>query len=134
MSHRHKAELSADALALLLEEPTSELGPIVRNDTAWDTKSADNRFEEGNNSTLGDADHRGSLRPLCEFVDGDEEEPIPADGPGEWSQDIHPHMANGQEGGIVCRAWAGVCICFAWNWHALQDFTNSAASWRAVSQ
>jgi hypothetical protein len=78
MSHRHKAELSVDALAILLEEPTSELGPVVRNDMAWDTKPADNRFEEGNGSTLGDADHRGSLRPLCEFVDGDEKEPVPA--------------------------------------------------------
>jgi hypothetical protein len=26
-----------------------------------------------------------------------------------------PHMANGQEGGMICRARAGVCICFAWN-------------------
>jgi hypothetical protein len=29
MSHRHKAELGADALAILLEEPTFELGPVV---------------------------------------------------------------------------------------------------------
>jgi hypothetical protein len=90
MSHRRKAELGADALAILLEESTSELGPVVRNDTAWDAKSADNRFEECNICTLGDANNRGSLRPLCEFVDGDEEEPVPTDGPGEWSQDIHP--------------------------------------------
>jgi hypothetical protein len=34
MSHRSKAELGADALAILLEEPTFELGPVVRNDTA----------------------------------------------------------------------------------------------------
>ena len=85
MSHRRKAELGADALAILLEEPTFELGPIVRNDTAWDPKSADNRLEESNNSTLGDVDHRGSLWPLCELVDGDEEETVPTDGPGEWS-------------------------------------------------
>jgi hypothetical protein len=32
MSHRRKAELGADALAILLEEPTFELGPVVRND------------------------------------------------------------------------------------------------------
>jgi hypothetical protein len=84
MSHKHKAELGADALAILLEAPTFELGPIVRNDTAWDPKSIDNRLEEGNNSTLGDTNHRGSLWPLCEFVDSDEEETIPADSPGEW--------------------------------------------------
>jgi hypothetical protein len=90
MSHRRKAELGADALAILLEEPTFELGPVVRNDMAWDPKSIDNRLEEGNNSTLGDTNHRGGLWPLCEFVDSDEEETVPTDSPGEWSQDIHP--------------------------------------------
>jgi hypothetical protein len=104
MSHRHKAELGVDALAILLEELTCKLGPVVRNDTAWDPESAYDRHEEGNNSTLGDADHRGGLRPLRELVDGDEEETVPANGPGEWSQDIHPHTANCQEGGIICRA------------------------------
>jgi hypothetical protein len=54
MSHKHKAELGADALAILLEEPTCKLGPIVRNDTASDPKSTDNRHEESNSSTLGD--------------------------------------------------------------------------------
>jgi hypothetical protein len=58
MSHRHKAELGADALAILLEEPTCKLGLVVRNDTAWDPKSIDNRPEESNSSTLGDIDHR----------------------------------------------------------------------------
>jgi hypothetical protein len=104
MRHRRKAELGADALAILLEETTFELGPVVHNDTAWDPKSTDNRPEESNSSTLGDTDHRGSLWPLCEFVDGDKEETVPTDSPGEWSQDIHPHTANGQEGGIICRA------------------------------
>jgi hypothetical protein len=32
MSHRRKAELGADALAILLEEPTCKLGSIVCND------------------------------------------------------------------------------------------------------
>jgi hypothetical protein len=104
MSHRRKAELGADVLAILLEELTFELGPVVRNDTAWDPKSADNQLEEGNGSTLGDTDHRGGLWPLCEFVDGDEEETVPTDSPGKCSQDIHPHTVNGQEGGIICRA------------------------------
>jgi hypothetical protein len=42
MSHRRKAELGADALAILLEEPTCKLGPVVCNDTAWDPKYTDN--------------------------------------------------------------------------------------------
>jgi hypothetical protein len=85
MSYRRKAELGANALAILLEEPTFELGPVVRNDTAWDPKSIDNRLEEGNNSTLGDTDHRGGLWPICEFVDSDKEETVPADSPGKGS-------------------------------------------------
>jgi hypothetical protein len=103
MSHRRKAKLGADALAILLEELTCKLGPVVRNDTALDPESTYNRLEESNNSTLGDIDHRGGLWPLCELVDGDEEKMVPADSPGEWSQDIHPHTANGHEGGIICR-------------------------------
>ena len=95
MSHRRKAELGANALAILLEEPTSELGPVVRNDTVWDPKSADNRLEEGNNNTLGDVDHRGSLWPLCELVDGDKEESVPADDPRNGPRISTPHTANG---------------------------------------
>jgi hypothetical protein len=90
MCHKRKAEQSADALSILLEEPTFELGPVVCNDTVGDPKSIDNRLEEGNNSILGDVDHRGSLWPLCELVDGDEEETALADNPGKWSQDVHP--------------------------------------------
>jgi hypothetical protein len=89
MSHKRKADLGADALAILLEEPTFELGPVVHNDTAWDPKSADNRLEEGNTSTLGDTDHRGGLWPLGEFVNSDEEETVPANSPRKWPQDIH---------------------------------------------
>jgi hypothetical protein len=90
MSHRRKAELGVDALAILLEEPTFELGPIVHNDMAWDPISTNNRLEEGNNSTLGDTDHRGGLWPLCEFVDSDKEETVPVDSPREWPRDIQP--------------------------------------------
>jgi hypothetical protein len=85
MSYRRKEELGDNALAILLEEPTCKLGPVVHNNTAWDPGSTDDRLEEGNNSTLGDADHRGGLRPFRELVDGDEEETVPADGPREWS-------------------------------------------------
>jgi hypothetical protein len=42
MSHKRKVELGADALAILLEEPTCKLGLVVRNDMAWDPKSTDN--------------------------------------------------------------------------------------------
>jgi hypothetical protein len=104
MSDRRKAELGADALTIFLEESTCKLGPVVCNDMTWDPESSNDRLEEGNSSTLGEANHRGGLRPLRELVDGEEEEPVPADDPGEWSQDIHPHTANGQEGGIICRA------------------------------
>jgi hypothetical protein len=104
MSHRRKAELGADAFAILLEELTFELGPVVRNDTAWDPKSTDNQHEECNSSTLGDTDHRGGLCPLCEFVDSDEEETVPTDSPGNGPRISTPHTANGQEGGIICRA------------------------------
>jgi hypothetical protein len=82
MIHRRKVESGADDLAILLEEPTCKLGPVVCNDTAWDPISTDNRPEESNSSTLGDIDHRGGLWPLCELVDGDEEETVPTDGPG----------------------------------------------------
>jgi hypothetical protein len=82
MSHRCKAELGADVLAILLEDLTCKLGPVVRNDTAWDPNSIDDRLEESDSNTLGDIDHRCGLWPLCELVDGDEEEPVPADGPG----------------------------------------------------
>jgi hypothetical protein len=104
MSHIRKPELGVDALVILLEEPTCKLGLVVRNDTAWDPKSTDNRPEESNRSTLGDIDHRGGLWPLCELVDGDEEESVPADGPGNGLRISTPHTVNGQEGGIICRA------------------------------
>jgi hypothetical protein len=35
MSYGRKAELGADVLAILLEDPTCKLGPVVRNDMAW---------------------------------------------------------------------------------------------------
>jgi hypothetical protein len=90
VGHGCKAELGADAFAVLLKVPTCKLGPVVCNDTTWDPKSTDDRFEEGDSSTLGDADHRGGFQPLGELVNGDKEVPVPADGPGKRSQDIHP--------------------------------------------
>jgi hypothetical protein len=90
VSHGCKAELGADALAIFLKDPTCKLGLVVCNDTTWDPKSTDDRLEEGDSSTLGDADHRGGLWPLGELVDGDKEVPVAADSPGKRSQDIHP--------------------------------------------
>jgi hypothetical protein len=60
-SHGREAELGANALAILLEDPTCKLGSVVRNDTAWDPKSTDDGLEEGDNNTLGDVDHRSGL-------------------------------------------------------------------------
>jgi hypothetical protein len=79
----------------------------------WDPKSADNRLEEGNNSTLGDVDHRGSLWSLCELVDGDEEETVPADGPGKWSQDIHPPYGEWPGGWnhLQSLSWCVYLLC-----------------------
>jgi hypothetical protein len=113
MSHGCIAELGADALAILLEEPTCKLGPIVRNDTAWDPKSTDNRPEESNSSTLGDVDHRGGLWPLGELVDGDEEVPVPVNGPGKWSQDIHPPYGEwpGGRNHLQSLSWCVYLLC-----------------------
>jgi hypothetical protein len=85
-----EAELGDDALVILLKDSTCKLGSIVRNDTVWDPKSTDDGLEEGDSGTLGDVDHRGGLWPLGEFVDGNEEVPVPAKGAEKWSQDIHP--------------------------------------------
>jgi hypothetical protein len=113
MSHRRKAELDANALAILLEELTCKLGPVVRNDTTWDPESADDQLDEGNSSTLGDANHRGGLRPLRELVDGDKEESVPADGPGEWSQDIHPPYGEWPGGWnhLQSLSWCVYLLC-----------------------
>jgi hypothetical protein len=113
MSHRRKAELGANALAILQEESTCKLGPVVRNDTAWDPEFADDRLEEGNSSILGDANHQGGLRPLRELVDGDEEESIPIDGPGEWSQDIHPPYGEWPGGWnhLQSLSWCVYMLC-----------------------
>ena len=65
----------------------------------WDPLSAMMRLGTPNLHTMdlrnasadffGDVHHRGNLRLFCEFVNGDIEELVPADGPGERPQDIH---------------------------------------------
>jgi hypothetical protein len=113
MSHGLEAELGVDALAILLEDPTCKLGSVVRNDMAWDPKSTDDGLEEGDNGTLGDADYRGGLWPLGELVDGDEEVPVPADGPGKWSQDIHPAYGEwpGGRNHLQSLSWCVYLLC-----------------------
>jgi hypothetical protein len=98
---------------ILLEEPTCKLGPVVRNDMAWDLKSTDNRLEESDGSTLGDVDHRGGLWPLGELVDGDEEVPVPTDGPRKWSQDIHPSYDEwpGGRNHLQSLTWRVYLLC-----------------------
>jgi hypothetical protein len=39
VSHGSKGELDADVLAIFLKDSTCKLGPVVCNDTAWDTES-----------------------------------------------------------------------------------------------
>jgi hypothetical protein len=90
VGHGCEAELGANAFTVLLKDLTCKLGPVVYNDTTWDPESADDRFEEGDSSALGDADQRGGFRPLGEFVNDYKEVPVPTDSPGKCSQDIHP--------------------------------------------
>ena len=80
--------MDAYGLAIALEDSTFELGPIIRNYTAWDAKSAHNGLEECSFSFLGHAYHRGCLRPFCEFVNGDKEVLVPTDSLWERSQDV----------------------------------------------
>jgi hypothetical protein len=77
---------------------------------AWDPKSTDDRFEESDSNTLGDIDHRGGLWPLCELVDGDEEEPVPVDGPGNGPRISTPirRMARRLESSAEPEL---VCVC-----------------------
>jgi len=89
LCYRGEAQLDANILAVPLEEPAFELSPIVRDDVVRDPEAAYNGLEECHCSPFGDVHHRSDFRPLGELVDGDVEEPVPADGPGKWSQDVH---------------------------------------------
>jgi len=84
-----KAELDANVLAVPLKEPALELGPVVCDDEVRDSEAAHNGLEECHCSSLGDFHHRGNFQPLREFVNGDVEEPVSADGFGKWSLDVH---------------------------------------------
>jgi hypothetical protein len=113
VGYEREAELGVDALAILLEDSTRKLGSVVRNDTVWDPKSTDDGPKEGDSGTLGDVDHRGGLWPLGEFVDGDEEVLVPANGPGKWSQDIHPPYSEwlGGWNHLQSLSWCVYLLC-----------------------
>jgi hypothetical protein len=104
MCYGCKAQLDAIVLAVPLEELAFELGPVIRNDAVWDSEAAYNGFEECYCSPLGHVHHRGNLRPLCELVDGDVEEPVPATALGNGPRMSTPDTVNSHEGGIICRA------------------------------
>jgi hypothetical protein len=134
MSNRRVANLDAKIFTVPLEGTTSKLGPIVCDDPVWDLKSAYDGLDELYYGLLVDYDHFGCFRPLGEFVDGDVEEPVPSDGVRNVPTMSSPHTAKSHEGMIICSVYASVWICLASNWHALQFFTSSMTSWRAVSQ
>jgi hypothetical protein len=104
MSHEREAELGADALAILLEDPTCKLGSVVRNDMAWDPKSIDDGLEEGDSSTLGDADYRVASSHLVNLSMVMKRYRYAPTALGNGPRISTPHTANGQEGGIICRA------------------------------
>jgi hypothetical protein len=90
MSNSCIADLDAKVLIVSLEHDASKLGPVVSGDSVWDPEHAGDGLDELDSRLLVDFDHRGRFRPLGEFVDGDVEIPEPSDGPGKWSQDVHP--------------------------------------------
>jgi hypothetical protein len=61
----------------------------------------------------GDVDHRGCFRPLGELVDGNVEVPVPADGPGERSQDIQPPYSERPRGWnhLQSLSWSVYLLC-----------------------
>jgi hypothetical protein len=104
MSHRRKAELGANALAILLEEPTFELGPVVRNDTAWDPNLQIIDLRKATTApwvilTTGVAS--GHFVNLSIATKRNRYPPIAL---GNGPRISTPHTANGQEGGIICKA------------------------------
>jgi hypothetical protein len=84
------ANFYAKIFTVPLECTTSELGPIVSDDSIQDIKPTDDGLDELDCRLLVDLDHRGHIPPLGEFVDGDIEIPVPSDGPREWPQDVQP--------------------------------------------
>jgi hypothetical protein len=107
------ADFYAKIFTLSLECAVAELGPVVSDNPVQDVKPTDDGLDKLDCGLLIDLDHRGRLRSLGEFVDGDIEIPIPSDGPGKWPRMSNPQTANGHEGGIICSVYAGVWICLA---------------------
>jgi hypothetical protein len=104
MSHRRKAELGADALAILLEESTCKLGPLsvmirlgtlnlqtidLRKATTSPWVMLTTGVASGHFMNLSMATKRNWYPPTAL---------------GNGPRISTPHTANGQEGGIICRA------------------------------
>jgi hypothetical protein len=104
MSHRRKAELGADVLTILLEDPTCKRGPVVCNDMAWDPKSTDDRLEESDSSTLVILTTGLASGHFVNLSMATKRNRYPPTALGNGPRISTPHTANGQEGGIICRA------------------------------
>jgi hypothetical protein len=85
VSNRRIANLDAKIFAVSLEGTAGKLGPVVSGDPIWDHKPIDHGFDKLQCGLFVDLDHRGPFWPLCEFVDGDVEVPVPFDCPREWT-------------------------------------------------
>jgi hypothetical protein len=134
MSNRGVANLDAKIFTVPLEGTTSKLGPIVGDDPIWDLKSTYDGLDKFHSGLLVDVDHLDCFQPLSELVDGNIEELVPPMVRGNGPTMSSPHTAKFHEGGIICSVYAGVWIFLAWNYHALQVFTSSMTSWRAIGQ
>jgi hypothetical protein len=99
-----QSRVGANAHAVFLEDPTCKLGSVVRNDTVWDPKSTDDGLEEGDNGTLGDVDHEGGSGHLVNLSMATKRYRYPPTALGNGPRISTPHMANDQEGGIICSA------------------------------
>jgi hypothetical protein len=104
MSQKRKVELGVDALAILLEEPTFELGPVVRNDTAWDPKFVDIDLRKATATpwvilTIGVASGH-----FVNLSIATKRKRYPPTALGNGPRISTPHTTNGQEGGIISRA------------------------------
>jgi hypothetical protein len=104
VGHIREAEPGADAFTVFLEDSACKLGLIVCNDTTWDPEPADDRLEESNAApwvmlTTGVAS--GHLVNLSMATNRYWYPPTTL---GNGPRISTPYTANGQEGGIICRA------------------------------
>ena len=89
-----------------------ELHAIVGDNDVGYPKPVDDVDEEEDNLFGADVCDGSSLDPFGELVDGSKWLYPPA---ALWRGRMRsrPHTVNGQEMGIICRAWAGRWVCLA---------------------